>query len=47
MNNWTNEAMRAEANYRREALHRLVSPRLDRGSRRGAVWQRLLGRTRH
>lgn len=47
MMNWTDEAVRAEANYRREALHRMVSRRRDTKSRGTGVFSRVLARHRH
>lgn len=48
MINWTDEAMRAEADYRRQALHRMVAQRSAGSRLRGdGVWQRLLSRRRH
>lgn len=45
MINWTDEAVRAEADYRREALHRMVGTR--KSTSRSALWQRLIARRRH
>jgi hypothetical protein len=44
MMNWTDEAVRAEAAYRRQALHRMVSHRQVTAGRRRGRWSRLLGR---
>lgn len=38
MMNWTDELVRAEADYRREQLHKLAGHR--RSSGRPAAWQR-------
>lgn len=43
MMNWTDEAVRAEADYRRQALHRMAGHRRVAGDRRQGMW-RWLGR---
>ena len=42
MNNWTDEAVRAEAAYRREQLHRLASHRRSAAEHRTGAWRRWL-----
>lgn len=44
MINWTDEAVRAEADYRRQALHRMVSHRRAMAGRRQGRWSRWLTR---
>lgn len=44
MINWTDEAVRAEADYRRQALHRMASHRRVTANRGQSRWARLLGR---
>lgn len=44
MINWTDEAMKAEADYRRRQLHRMVAPRRSVGTRHEGVLHRLLPR---
>jgi hypothetical protein len=43
MMNWTDEALRAEAEYRRERLHRMASHR-STSTRRTGAWHRWLNR---
>jgi hypothetical protein len=43
MMNWTDEALRAEAEYRRERLHRMASHR-SASARRTGAWHRWLNR---
>ncbi len=48
MMNWTNEAVQAEAAYRREALHRMVSHKQVTAVKRAGGWYRWLpGGRRH
>jgi hypothetical protein len=45
MTNWTDEALRAEADYRRERLHRMATHhRVTGAARRSGGWHRLLHR---
>ena len=44
MINWTDEAVRAEADYRRRQLHRMVSERHTTTRRGSGVWHRWLPR---
>lgn len=44
MINWTDEAIKAEADYRRRQLHRMVAPRRSVGAKRDGVLHRLLPR---
>ncbi len=44
MNNWTQEALQAETDYRRQQLRRLASHRRTPSERRGAGWYRWLSR---
>lgn len=46
MINWTEEAVRAEADYRRQQLHKLAGRRRTSGSRHGDGWYRWLPRSR-
>jgi hypothetical protein len=46
MINWTDEAMRAEADYRRQSLHRMVAQRRSTDSRRSGAWHRWMPRGR-
>lgn len=46
--NWTNEAVQAEANYRREMLHRMASHKQVPAGKRVGGWHRWLpGGRRH
>ncbi len=38
MMNWTDEVVRAEAEYRRTQLHKLAGPRRADGGRRARAW---------
>lgn len=40
MNMWTQEAVQAEADYRREQLHRMTSQRRLAAGRRTGGWRR-------
>ncbi|HEX5114964.1 MAG TPA: hypothetical protein VFW65_07180 [Pseudonocardiaceae bacterium] len=42
MNMWTDEAVRAEAAYRREQLHRMASHRVSAAQRRSGGWRKWL-----
>jgi hypothetical protein len=44
MINWTDEAMKAEADYRRQQLHRMVATRKGAGTKRDGVPHRWLPR---
>jgi hypothetical protein len=44
MMNWTDEALRAEAEYRRERLHRMATHHRPTGERRPGAWHRWLNR---
>lgn len=46
MNMWTQDAVRAEAAYRREHLHNLVSQRRSAAEHRTGAWRRWLPRGR-
>jgi hypothetical protein len=48
MMNWTDEVVRAEADYRRQQLHKLASGRRSTSERRSGAWNRWwhLGRRR-
>jgi hypothetical protein len=48
MMNWTTEAVRAEADYRRQALHRMASHKDVTAAKRAGGWHRWLpGGRRH
>lgn len=44
MMNWTDEAVRAEADYRRHQLHRMVSQRRTTARKGTGIWHRWLPR---
>jgi hypothetical protein len=44
MNNWTQEALRAETDYRRQQLRRLASHRRSTTNGHGSAWYRWLPR---
>jgi len=44
MINWTDEAVRAEADYRRAQLHKMTSQRHTTERRRSGAWHRWLPR---
>jgi hypothetical protein len=46
MNMWTNDMVRAEADYRRAQLHRMASHRRQEGEGRSGAWRRWLPRGR-
>lgn len=48
MMNWTEESVRAEAEYRRQQLHKLAGRRRSVEGRRSGAWNRWMPRgTRH
>jgi hypothetical protein len=44
MTNWTDEALRAEASYRRERLQRMAAHHRAAGDKRSGAWHRWLHR---
>jgi hypothetical protein len=44
MINWTDEALRAEADYRRQQLHRMAAHHRPTSDRRPGAWHRWLHR---